>query len=431
MRERLHARRLGPNRDRLDAHRRLDARPLLRCGRPARSAAGSASPAADFRRARRRLAELPAQSEFRLSLRPLPKGNAQVNVTLLERPLLFAGPWDAGAAGLKALTLREIRLNVASPTGNGELWAVGWRWWQDRPRVSVALTVPAAGGRPGIWRLDGLWEQQAYADRAHVGPSDTARGSLTREERRRTALSYSDWLLPDLRVEIGSALDKWVDRGSYLSVEGSVETRWARDRLAVVGDAQRWMSLQRAAPIGAGGLSLRWSSTGLERCDAWQGCLAMSRTTSDAPLALWSGAGTGSGRAPLLRAHPLLNGGVIAGRAFGRTLVHGTIERQAWPWQLGPVRLGWAVFVDGAKPWGTGRAGRTPLAGGWRHRPPVAESGPEGSAPDRRGPRARPSGFRHIRRLASSMRSRATTQKDRRAAPHAGHSSSRLIRRPR
>jgi hypothetical protein len=56
----------------------------------------------------------------------------------------------------------------------------------------------------------------------------------------------------------------------------------------------------------------------------------------------------------------LLNGGVVQGRVFGRTLVHGTIERQAWPWTLGHLRLGWALFVDVAKPWDTGRAGRVP-----------------------------------------------------------------------
>jgi hypothetical protein len=303
---------------------------------------------------------MPAQSEFRLSLRPLPEGNAQVNVTLLERPSVFDGPWDVGSAGIKALTGREITLDVASPTGNGELWTVGWRWWKDRPRISLALTVPAAGGRPGIWRVDGFWERQAYAARVLSSSSDTSRAEVSREERRRTALYFSDWFGPDLRIEAGAALDEWVDRGAHLSLAGSVDTRWARDRLALGAEAARWMSLKNGAPFGAGGLSLKWSSSGLESCDAWQGRLGISSTTSEAPLALWSGAGTGYGRAPLLRAHPLLDGGIVQGRAFGRTLVHGTIERQAWPWRLGPLRLGWALFFDGAKPLDTGRAGRVP-----------------------------------------------------------------------
>jgi hypothetical protein len=313
-----------------------------------------------FLRARRRLAEMPAQSEFRLSLRPLPDGNAQVNVTLLERPPVFDGPWDVGGSAIKALTGREITLDVASPTGNGELWTAGWRWWKDRPRVALALTVPAAGGRPGIWRLDGFWERQTYAAGVASGSSDTTRTEAGREERRRTALSFSDWLGPDLRLQVGAALDEWDGRGSHVSLDGAAETRWARDRLALGAEAARWMSLESKEPFGAGGLSFRWSSSGLEDPTAWQGRLGISSTTSGAPLALWSGAGTGHGRAPLLRAHPLLNGGVVQGRAFGRTLAHGTIERQVWPWTLGPLRLGCALFVDAARPWDTGRAGKTP-----------------------------------------------------------------------
>jgi hypothetical protein len=57
----------------------------------------------------------------------------------------------------------------------------------------------------------------------------------------------------------------------------------------------------------------------------------------------------------------LLDGGVLRGRVFGRALAHATIERQMWPWTLGPLRLGWGLFVDGAKAWDTGRIGRVPV----------------------------------------------------------------------
>ncbi|HKQ18214.1 MAG TPA: hypothetical protein VJW75_00575, partial [Candidatus Eisenbacteria bacterium] len=60
--------------------------------------------------------------------------------------------------------------------------------------------------------------------------------------------------------------------------------------------------------------------------------------------------GTGRGRAPLLRAHPLLEDGVISGRAFGRTLVHGGLERQEWIWTFKSLRVGLSLFVDGARP---------------------------------------------------------------------------------
>ena len=314
-----------------------------------------------FRQARRRLAEMPAQSESRLSLRPLPEGNAQVNVTLLERPLVFDGPWDVGSAGIKALTGREITLDVASPTGNGELWTAGWRWWKDRPRVSLALAVPAAGGRPGIWRLDGFWERQTYAARALSGSSGTTRAEVSREERRRTALSFSDWLGPDLRLEIGAALDEWVDRGAHLSLEGSVETRWARDRLALgarggeVDRASRAVLRSGPAACPSSGARAVWR-------DATRGKAVWGYPARLRKLLWLSGPerepDTGVPRSSGLT--PCWTGASCEGRVFGRTLVHGTIERQAWPWTLGPLRLGWALFVDGAKPWDTGRAGRIP-----------------------------------------------------------------------
>jgi hypothetical protein len=179
---------------------------------------------------------------------------------------------------------------------------------------------------------------------------------VIREDRRRTALSFSDWLGPDWRGEIGAAFDTWSDRGDHLSLEGSVETRWSRDRLALAATVATWVSLEAQPPFGAGELWATWSS------DAWRGDLGLSTTTSKAPLALWSGAGTGYGRAPLLRAHPLLDDeGIVRSRVFGRTLVHGTLERQAWPWMLGPLQLGGALFLDGARPWGSGADGI-----GWR-----------------------------------------------------------------
>jgi hypothetical protein len=302
-----------------------------------------------LRQARRRLADVPARSDSRLSLRPASEGIAQVDVVLLERPPMLGGARDVGTAGVRALVGHEIAIDFASPTGNGELWSAQWRWWQNRPMVSVALAIPAAGGHPGVWRLSGFRERQAYS-------IATNEADVIREDRRRTALSFSDWLGPDLRVAMGAALDSWRDRGAHLSLEGSVETRWLRDRVALGASLARWVSVEGGTPFGTGDLSARWSSRGLERSDAWQCGLGISAASSDAPLALWSGAGTGSGRAPLLRAHPLLDTGIVRNGVFGRTLAHGTIERQMWPWTVGPLQLGCALFLDGARPSGTGRA---------------------------------------------------------------------------
>jgi hypothetical protein len=312
-----------------------------------------------FVRARRRLSEMPAQSGSRLSLKPLPQGIAQVNVAVLERPLLFDGPLDAGGASLRALLEREASLEVGSPTGNGELWTVHYSWRQERPRASIALAVPAAGGRPGIWRVEGFWERQAYATDASSGPDSAPRPSVIREERRRTALSFADWIASSLRLEGGAALDKWVDRGTHLSLDGSIEALFLEDRLAIRAQAAHWTSLENGAPFEAGGLHARWSTRHFER-GGWLAHAGVSGATSRAPLALWPGAGTGRGREPLLRAHPLLEDGVLSGRAFGRALVNGGIEQQAWVGAVRALRIGFGLFLDAARLWESPRSTRVP-----------------------------------------------------------------------
>jgi peptidase C39-like protein len=303
-----------------------------------------------FLRARRRLEEMPIHSGSRLSLRPRAGGRAQVDVALLERPLLLAGAWDAGHAVVRGLVEREVAVNLASPTGNGELWSAGWRWWHARPRVSLGLAVPAAGGRPGIWRVEGLRDRQTYAARALPGSGDPASGGAVIEDRRRAALSFSDWVASALRLEGGAALDRWSGRGRHLSLEGKIEMRSVRDHLTLGATLAGWKGIDGGARFAAGDLLARWGSPTPGR-GGWRVRAGISRATSDAPLALWPGAGTGTGRAPLLRAHPLLDRGVIAGRVFGRTLVHGGLERQGWVWGVKPLRLGWALFADAARPW--------------------------------------------------------------------------------
>jgi hypothetical protein len=60
-------------------------------------------------------------------------------------------------------------------------------------------------------------------------------------------------------------------------------------------------------------------------------------------------AGTGTGRPWLLRAYPLLRDGVVTGEAFGRGLLHASIELESPPLPLRLVRLGFAFFSDWAR----------------------------------------------------------------------------------
>ena len=84
------------------------------------------------------------------------------------------------------------------------------------------------------------------------------------------------------------------------------------------------------------------------------------RPATGAPLALWSGAGTGQGRDVLLRAHPLLHDGIISDGVFGRRIVHGGAEWRRWTEPHGkPIRLAPAIFVDAARAAGVLAGGDT------------------------------------------------------------------------
>ncbi len=88
----------------------------------------------------------------------------------------------------------------------------------------------------------------------------------------------------------------------------------------------------------------------------------LTHATARAPLDLWPGAGTGFGREPLLRAHPLLDHGVIAGPAFGRRLAHATVEFAPVLVTRAAATLRLAAFVDSARVWERLRPGD---AGAW------------------------------------------------------------------
>jgi hypothetical protein len=131
------------------------------------------------------------------------------------------------------------------------------------------------------------------------------------------------------------------------SVGGTVDRRLLDDRVSLFVSASRWFpSDARAFAAGSLGATFRSSrepsgwvveaQTGVDAADA------------HAPLALWSGAGTGRARPRLLRAHPLLDGGIIDGAVFGATVRYATAEAQRWLARPSLVRLAIAGFVDAA-----------------------------------------------------------------------------------
>lgn len=297
-------------------------------------------------RAARRLDELPSAAATRLRYRPVEGGLAEVEAIVVERQTVPRGVVPVVAVAAHTWLGRELSLDVAAPTGSGELWTMAWRWWQARPRVGVAVAMPAAASwLPGVTTIEGSWERPSYA-----APEPDGSVAIESEDRRRAAVTVADWATSRVRWQAGAALDRWA-ADSHLSVDAAVDLRFAADRLSIGIDAAAWVPLGSGAHFTTVGITSAWRSARERDGPALAVVVGLSAASAAAPFDLWPGAGTGEARLPLLRAHPLLDDGIVTGPAFGRRLAHATIEYQrpilAARW--GAFRL--AAFADTATAW--------------------------------------------------------------------------------
>ncbi|HEX2309998.1 MAG TPA: C39 family peptidase [Vicinamibacterales bacterium] len=298
-----------------------------------------------LQRARRRLAMLPAASATRVGYRPIPGGLAEIDGAIVERRSV---PDRAAFAGMAAHALleREVLLDAAAPFGRGTRWIGSWRWWDGRPRVGFSFLAPSAFGRSGLWRLDGFWEQQSYA----VGKAQAA--SVAQEDRKRLALSYTDWMSANTRVALGVALDRWNHSRDHVALSVSFEHRLAEDRVAVRVQSAMSPALGREASFGSGAVGLTWRSSAVPvstRPVLLTARAGLDSVSAQAPLDLWPGGDVGHARDVLLRAHPLLVDGTVDGGVFGRTLAHGGLELETRAFTQGLARVSGALFADLAR----------------------------------------------------------------------------------
>jgi predicted double-glycine peptidase len=296
-----------------------------------------------FARAGRRVADMPDWTSSRISYRPAEDGFAVVDVAVAERPAYPRGPVEWASTATRFLIDREADVAIPGTTGQGEVWEMSWRWWNNRPRVAVGFAVPRAGWMPGVWRVEGSWEQQTYADAA----ADTR----IRESRAHGGLSVSDWLTGHFKYELTAGIDSWNGDERTVSAGAGVQRRLFKDRLALFADASAWLPVNGGPSFRAAGFRAQYESAQNPARWLLTATSGVDGVTAGAPLALWPGAGDGHARPVLLRAHPLLDDGVITGPAFGRTLVYGTVEEQRWLERAKLVRFGLAGFADAARPW--------------------------------------------------------------------------------
>jgi peptidase C39-like protein len=323
---------------------------------------GSLLTAQSFRRARRRLSDIPVVEASRLDCRPLPGGIAEVETAILERPLFLSGPADAAALALRSLLDRELAVSLAGLTGGGERWEAAWRWEQNRPRQRVGGSGPNVAGLPGIVGVEGFLERQTYAADLVAPPgvggrtlppgTDSTAAGMIREVRKSAGVSWGEWLGGNLRLQGDVALEQWeADDRRFLATGLALDLRPFRNAFALRVQGTRWFALRDGRSFVAATMDAAWRSAipGIPHM-VLETRVGYRFAGEDAPPALWPGAGTGRGRADLLRAHPLLEDGVIRGATFGRSLWSTGLELDYRPWRWGPIRMGVAGFVDAARP---------------------------------------------------------------------------------
>jgi hypothetical protein len=318
-----------------------------------------------FARARRRLGELPDRAATRLAVKPETDGFATVDVVVVELAAVPRGAVEWAGFAARTAANQEVEVAVPGVSGQGEVWTAGWRWWSNRPGVSVGLAAPRAGRLPGIWQFEGSWQSDSYsaglqAPRAGCEVRDAGCVGIV-ETRTHGGVTVSDWLAHGLRYAVSTGVDAWSGDRKAASIGAALEQVALGDRLKVSISATQWAPLTGEPPFRS--LGARLGARSAAEAQGWvtRGSIGVERVSDAAPLTLWPGAGEGQVRSPLLRAHPLLSDGVVdltSASAFGRTLAFGNAEVQRWFEHPAIARLGVAMFTDLA------RASRQAAGGG-------------------------------------------------------------------
>lgn len=298
----------------------------------------------------RRLSQLPATQASRLTYRPLPDGTVEVVASVLERPRV-PGAAALVAQGARAAVNRRAGVEIGPLMAAGDRWRVSGSWEAAQRYVTASVSTPAPPF-PGIATVGVEWRRERFAD----GTAGDA-GVVT-ERRYRGWLGLEEWIHPRVRLGASLALESWhvpawggdpdPERPTRLG-NGGARVLWTTP------DDASWVAVEGDVWTGAapsfGRASVQAGATlpqGARREWLLRGGGTFASRT--APRTLWPGAGTDRIRGALLRAHDLVDDGVIQGSAFGRELVHGTVEHRLFR-SAGPLRAGVAVFADAAHVW--------------------------------------------------------------------------------
>lgn len=291
----------------------------------------------------RRLHALPSVRAARVGYRPNLDGTVQVDGFVLERSR-WPGRLSLVRSFVNGVANERSAISTGALMSSGDVWTVAGSWAEAQRGLHGAVST-ATTTLPGVLTLSlGVTEER------HARPGATA---PLDERRLAGSARLSDWVTPNLRIAGSLGIERWTT-GSSDAAGTSEEVRAAALGAGVVLASQgddRWLAVD-VDGWAADELFTRTSATAGMYIEpsAWTavriraGAIA---TSADAPRILWPGAGIGSIRSPLLRAHPLAADGAIAGAAFGPRLAHATAALQIFD-RHGPARIGAVLFTDAA-----------------------------------------------------------------------------------
>jgi hypothetical protein len=279
----------------------------------------------------RRLKELPSAMGTRVEFVPR-SGLAELRAHVVERPLIPADPWSYTAIGLVAAARKEVSLSTGALTGGGERISVGWRFWPGRQRVNAEIVAPARWG--GLWGVDGFAERQPFTNDAFPTTRRSGAGA-----------GVSNWMTSWARVSARLGLDSWEERGKYGVASAGLRLASAHDRLTAGIDGSSWMGDDSFGLISAS-VRLRSRDDNLGRVFIVRGGGAFA--TESTPADLWFAGDTGSVRPSLLRAHSIVDDGMLRSDRLGRRIAQVSGEIRQWWTVRSFVHVGAAVFADAA-----------------------------------------------------------------------------------
>jgi hypothetical protein len=280
----------------------------------------------------RRLRELPSADGTRLEYVPQ-SGMAELRAHVVERPLVPADRWSYAVLGLMAAARKEVALSSGSLTGGGERISGGWRFWPGRPRVNLEAFAPAPWG--GVWGVDLSAERQPFS--GETFPTSRRAGA---------GLTASNWVNPWMRMSVRGGIDSWDGQGTFAVVSAGTRLSSAHDRMTVNADGSAWMG---GDPFGSMAVSLRARSSSEHRGRVFIVTSGGAVATHSTPADLWFAGDTGAVRPALLRAHPIVDDGMLRSERLGRGIAHISGETRQW-WIVKSVfHVGVAVFADAAR----------------------------------------------------------------------------------